>query len=1076
MKPERWQRVRSILEKALAQPSEARAGYLASACGDDAALRASVDALLESDETAGEFLDPPTTMGLADWVLDDKAGEAVGTEVGPYRLTEVIASGGMGAVYRAVRADEHFDKQVAIKILRRSVATYEMQRRFQQERRALAQLDHPNVIRLIDGGTTVEGLPYLVMDYVDGQPIDEYCDAHRLSVADRLRLFVRVCETVAYAHRNLIVHRDLKPSNILVTKDGTPKLVDFGIAKLLDGGPGGPVAMQTTTASRAMTPQYASPEQIRGDAITTATDIYSLGVILYELLAGHRPYALDLRPRYEAERIICEEEPTPPSTVVDRKGDLVLRDGTRTVLTPHRVSELRDDHVGRLRRRLRGDLDAIVLNSMQKDPRRRYPSVDELADDIRRHLEGLPVSACKQSVIYRTSKFARRHSLGVVTTAAVVLILGAGATVTARSLLLQMEAERTAAAQAIRARTEARKASTLNDFVQEIVALVGPGSESRDVTVREILDQIGHRVDTELADQPDVESAVRHTLGDAYIGLGLYRSAAPHLRRALALRQSRLGHEHPDTLETADLLGDMLRAQGMFDEAEPILRDAFETRRRVLGEEHEKTLTAMNSLGLLLYHMDRLDEAEALYVKTMEVHHRLGQDDHCNMLQTMANQALLLRARRKLNEAELLIRDTLEGQRRVLGEEHPSTLLAMNTLALLLCEQGKRVEGEAQHQRALDTARRALGERHPIVALMLDNLGLLYQDLGDLEKAEQCHFQALEIRRETLGMEHNQTLGSILNLTRVLRARGELELAQQYLYDAINALRESCGDNCPRVLGLKRQLGEVFEARGDYPECERTARELLGARGTMLANSDPVAVRGLILLGMCLGEQGRFAEAEPYLREALEMRRKLLPEGHSLIAVVASALGDCLTELGRFEEAEQLLLYSYPVLKSAFGNWDNNYQYDWHFAAAGHEFSKYQEPDNVVRLDPDPVVPGQSVCITYRPNGRPLADAEQVYLHYGFHGWQTAITPDPPMTWNKEAGVWQVLVSVPPGVRMMDICFTDAGGTDNPSTVRAIERLIALYRAWGRPDKVEEYRGLLPAEPTTPPADSPDGG
>jgi serine/threonine protein kinase/TolB-like protein len=436
MTQEQYQRVKALFHLALERAPGERAAFLEKACADDGALRSEVQRLLALDHPASGFMDTPALV--ADELMTpelkteepeesrpslDPSRPVVGRSVGPYRIVREIGRGGMGAVYLAERADDAYEKQVAVKLVTRGLDAEELLRRFRTERQILATLDHPYIAKLLDGGTAGGGVPYFVMDYVEGCPIDSYCDQRRLPTAERLQLFRAVCAAVSYAHQHHVVHRDLKPSNILVTAEGVPKLLDFGIAKVFQpqiaSQAGDPTAML-----RPMTPAYASPEQVRGEAVTPASDVYSLGVLLYELLTGHRPYASQTGTPHELERAICEAEPERPSTVIGRLVDVPGTDGAAPItLTPASVSQTRDGHPDRLRRRLAGDVDNILLMALRKEPERRYGSVERFAEDIRRHLEGLPIVARKDTLVYRSVKFIKRNTLGVVAATLILALL-----------------------------------------------------------------------------------------------------------------------------------------------------------------------------------------------------------------------------------------------------------------------------------------------------------------------------------------------------------------------------------------------------------------------------------------------------------------------------------------------------------------------------------------------------------------------------------------------------------------------------------------------------------------------------
>jgi len=424
MTPERWDQIKELFQSALEREVSQRAAYLDETCAGDPSLRKQLEALLASHDQAPNFLEAPPLEVVAQSSPTDGTESIVGRRIGPYQVQREIGHGGMGAVYLAVRADQEYQKQVAIKILKRGMDTEAIIRRFRNERQILAALDHPNIAKLLDGGTTEDGLPYFVMDHVQGLPINIYCDTHKLSIAERLKLFRTVCSAVHYAHEHHVVHRDLKPGNILVTAQGVPKLLDFGIAKVLNPEPPFETVESTATGLRPMTPNYASPEQVRGGTITPSSDVYSLGVLLYELLTGHHPYRIKNLTPQEIERIICEEEPEKPSAAISGIEEAPGAGGTtRITLTPESVSATRDGQPEKLRRHLAGDVDNILLTALRKEPERRYASVEQFSDDIRRHLEGQPVIARKDASWYRSAKFIRRNKTGVLSAALASMVL-----------------------------------------------------------------------------------------------------------------------------------------------------------------------------------------------------------------------------------------------------------------------------------------------------------------------------------------------------------------------------------------------------------------------------------------------------------------------------------------------------------------------------------------------------------------------------------------------------------------------------------------------------------------------------
>ena len=545
MKAERWKQVRDVLDRALAVPEGERSKLLDQACLGDAELRAEVESLLRSHLQAGSiFLKTPVIEQVAGSI--DRAGNRLGTRVGVYRLIEQIGQGGMGEVYRAERADGQYDKQVAIKFVRTGLDTDAILQRFRNERQVLASLDHPNIARLLDGGTTEEGIPYLVMELIEGTPIDQYGETHKLSISERLGLFLQVASAVQYAHQHLVIHRDIKPGNILVTKEGVPKLLDFGIAKILD-----PAAGFEQTMANPMTPEYASPEQVRGESITTATDVYSLGVVLYQLLTGRSPYNATTQTPHEYARAICEQEPQRPSTVL-----------LRSASSKDPVHPESGQSAARLRRRLRGDLDTIVLRAMHKDPQRRYASVEQFSEDIRRHLEGRPVTARRDSWTYRAGKFATRHKVGVTATALILLAVAAGVATTIREARIAAENARRAEERFNDVRKLAN--SLMFEIHDAIRELPGSTPARRLIATRalEYLDNLSKQSKGDASLQKELAAAYER-VGDVLgyplaANLGDTPGALQSYHKALAIRESLVSGSEDVPLER-DLVGTYIR-------------------------------------------------------------------------------------------------------------------------------------------------------------------------------------------------------------------------------------------------------------------------------------------------------------------------------------------------------------------------------------------------------------------------------------------------------------------------------------------------------------------------------------
>jgi eukaryotic-like serine/threonine-protein kinase len=615
-----WEKVREIVDAALECPPGQRRGYLDKACPEPL-VRRYVESLVLSYEQAGSFLEQPAVIGGAGPLPENEADVWAGRRIGPYEIIDEIGEGGMGAVYRARRADDQYQKQVAIKLVRSGLATSFTLARFKAERQILANLDHPNITRLLDGGATEEGQPYLVMDYVQGLPLDEYCDQHKLIVTERLRLFRTVCSAVQYAHQNLVIHRDIKPSNILVTRDGVPKLLDFGIAKILDPASAAPEAVRTQTMVRLLTPEYASPEQLRGENITTASDVYSLGVVLYELLTGRRPYHLSGRLLDEMARVVAEMQPEKPSSAV--VGAEQVTSGRLLKLTPGAAYGAREGSPQKLRRRLSGDLDNIVLTALRKEPQRRYASVEQFSEDVRRHLEGLPIVARPDTLSYRSSRFTKRHATAVTAAVLVAISLMAGLAVA----LQEARVARLQRARAERRFNDVRELanSLLFDIHDAIKDL--PGSTS----ARKLLVDRALRYFDSLAGEAGNDPSLQRELAAGYERVGDVQSKAGYgnvgntnaaiasYRKSLVIREALVRANPSDTqdryylAETYRALGRILMGTGSAEAAyanlgsalrvsEPLAKGAADPKLRIqLAQIYDAMADMQDGLEMYLH-------------------------------------------------------------------------------------------------------------------------------------------------------------------------------------------------------------------------------------------------------------------------------------------------------------------------------------------------------------------------------------------------------------------------------------------------------------------------------------------
>ena len=784
MEPERWVRVKALFGACLELPAKARDTLLERECAGDPDLRREVESLLEASARAAARDDT-----LPDAVVEARRDlarelELEGQVVGAYRILERIGEGGMGVVFRAERADGQFTRRVAVKVIRPENATPGLLRRFADERQTLAALEHPHIAHLFDAGTTCDGLPYLVMEHVAGAELDVYCSRHGLGTRDRVSLFLQVCEAVEHAHRNLVVHRDLKPANILVTPEGQVKLLDFGIARLMPSGPEDATLRLTRAADRVLTPAYASPEQILGRTVTTASDVYSLGVILAQLASGQHPYGDAALLPDDAIRAACgSQAPGADGAVLLRRSQKVIR--------------------------LPADLEAIVEKAMARRPESRYRSVGQLADDLRRFLEALPVSA-RAGLAYRASRLARRHWLTVAATLAVVAALAAAAVVST----LQA---RVAARERDRAQVEEAKALEVTAFLQEMLESVDPSVGSRDVSVAEVLDRASAKV-ARLQAHPEVEAAIRTTISRSYRGLGRYADALPHLVRALELTRDSHGPDAPETGHALALLAGGLHEVGELEAADARFREALAILDRSGRGPSETLAGVLNDHAVLLRHLGRLDEAEREQRRALGLFRDLPGPRPEQIAMGLNNLGVIMEARSRLDAAESLYREALELTRRAHGNPHPDLAFALTSLAGVLVTAGRSAEAEPLFREALAVREETLGSDHPLTARSLVELADALRVAGRPSEAEAAARRGLAMAQATLPPDHPDLARALLVLGQVLLDAGAAEAAEPLLRQALAIRRQALPAGHWLVASTECTLGRSLLAQGRATE------------------------------------------------------------------------------------------------------------------------------------------------------------------------------------------------------------------------------------------------------------------
>jgi len=866
----------------------ARAAYLDRRCGADQRLRGEVETLLRHHERLGDYLEQPACdPGLAQDVAGRLPTEGPGSIIGPYKLLEQIGEGGMGVVYMAEQT-QPVRRKVALKIIKPGMDSKQVIARFEAERQALALMDHPNIAKVLDAGATSPpceagvwggGRPYFVMELVKGIPITDYCDKDRLSIRERLDLFLQICKAVQHAHQKGIIHRDIKPTNVLITlHDGVPvpKVIDFGIAKAT-GQQLTEKTLFTAFAQMVGTPLYMSPEQaaLSGLDIDTRSDIYSLGVLLYELLTGTTPFdAATFRAAAydEIRRIIRDDEPSKPSTRLGALGVTLMTTST------NRHTDSR-----KLVHALRGELDWIVMKALEKDRSRRYETASAFASDVIRYLTDKPVEACPPSAWYRLRKNARRNRVALTTAALIGLALTAGTAVSTWQAIRATRAGTLAGQRQREAQSAAAESKAVLEFlVHDLLGASRPENAlGRDVKVADVLANAEKKIDDAFPDQPLVEAGVRHALAVAFSSLSRFDVAYRHSSRSYDLRLPLLGPEHPDTLRSMNILARVLLSQGKHDEARKLIERTLEIRRRVRGPEHPETLESMNDLAIVLKKQGKFGEARKRYEQTLELQRRTLGPEHPDTLRSINNLAIVLRNLGKLDEARTLNEQTLEVRRRVLGPEHPETLSSMHNLAIVFENQGKLDEARTLLEQTLEMRGRVLGPEHSNTLASINSLAIVFDRQGKSDEARKLYERTLEIHRRTLGPDHPDTLSSMHNLAMVLDDHGKSDEARKLNEQILEVRRRVLGPEHPETLMSIEELANVLSGQGKSDEARKLYQQNLEVRRRVLGPEDPHTLLSMHNLAKELDKQGKSDEARKLYERTLEIEGRILGPVHS---------------------------------------------------------------------------------------------------------------------------------------------------------------------------------------------------
>jgi eukaryotic-like serine/threonine-protein kinase len=904
---ERWQRLQQLLDEVLERPLAERESAAAKLAVDDDVMRGELLRLLQAGARSDDFLSRPAAeLGVSLVIAPptNATASAHGRQIGHYRILREIGRGGMGAVFLAERADDQFRQVVALKLLPHEWQNDIAIRRFLDERQILATMEHPAIARLIDGGVTDDALPYFVMQYVDGIPIDRYCDEQRLTIEKRLRLFCEVCAAVQYAHAKLVVHRDIKPSNILVTAAGDVRLLDFGIAKLLSES----TESITSSGARIMTPEYASPEQVRGEPVTTASDVYSLGVLLYRLLTGQRPYRITGCSQFEIERAIVEEEPRAPSAVIGEL-DSQMAAGT---------AGARETTPERLQRRLAGDLDVIVLRALHKQSDRRYGSVEQFATDLRRYLDGRPVLARRDTLRYRVRKFAGRNRTAVGASALAAIALLGGTAFSVRQARHAMAQARIAASERDHALREEEEARQTANFLFTIFQASDPShSHGAAVTARELLDRGARNVDRELPKPTDIRAGVLHEIGRAYLGLEDTGDAIRMLERAVADRVALHGSQDPDVALTLLDYGDALYHAGRKDSAERVLERAASQSRRFFGNHDRRTADALNSLALSLQTLARYADAGALHKEALAMRRELH--DSAGMTVSLVNIAWIEQSAGHSDSAVKLVRSVVEIRRRLYGSDDPRTFSAVSSLGDLYRRQRAYDAAEPLLREALATGTKLFGPRSGNVGELLAALAEVSAHHSDVRSADSLYREAISVERLSFGQNDARTAQAMNNYAGWLNERGQYGEALRWYTDALAAYRSNFGVEHPFVGIVLGNVANTHHLLGHADRADTLYRQAIALMRKVWHDDNPSVVNATISHGLVLLDLTRNADAEHELRDALVNARHAYPAGHWRLALAENALGAALSARRRFQEADTLLVHGYDGLTATLG-------------------------------------------------------------------------------------------------------------------------------------------------------------
>ena len=803
---------KSIFERALELDKIGREEFFKNLSEEEKKHIAEVKSLLDAFESNNSFLEVPPSRSIF-FEESDAPHPLIGQHIGSYLIEGEIGIGGMGIVFIGKRDDKEFEQKVAIKILKQGLTSEYLVRRFQNERQTLANLQHPNIAKLFDGGKTKEGLPYLIMEYIDGIPITDYCNEHKLDLSERLNLFITVCNAVQYAHQNLVVHRDIKPGNILVNKDGRPKLLDFGVAKLLDADSDSVNDGLTKTGVWHLTPDFASPEQIKGESITTSSDIYSLGVLLYQLISGNSPYKINNLSPVAIIKKLYEDKILPPSEALKKIEELLSDKNSE--------EELEVDKLNIKSKQIKGDLDNIVLKAMHKDSNQRYFSVQEFAIDIDRYLKNLPVLARRDSITYRFSKFIQRHKVGF----ALFIIGNLLAFISIAAIIYQGNI---AAKERDKANIELNKFEAVNDFLLEMFSSADPGVEGKDVKVYDLLEKATEDVNLKLKNQPEIKSAIKQTIGSTFIGLGDY------------------------------------------EKAKSLLTESLEANKKLFGLNSNETAKGFHQLGLCYDWIGNYKVADSLYLQGIKIYEKLSDIPPKGLADILNDYGTFVSNLGNEDSAIVIYKKSLDIYGIYNKEKGKKEAITINNLAVSFHHQNKTAEAEKYYLEALELLTNLYGINRPEIGSIYNNLAFIYLDYNNFKAAEEAFEKAYSIKLAVLGDKHPSIGLAMINLGMLYFTSKEYQKAEIPLLKSINFFISNKATKDPFLSLAYYWLGRTYLESNRFFDSENMLRKSISLREEIYTKNHSKTWSSIGELAICLLKQKKYSESEKLLKETLE--------------------------------------------------------------------------------------------------------------------------------------------------------------------------------------------------------------